>query len=87
MSSEEENQLKKSMQPNRVGMDTLETISDKTSEHNESDGPIDKFNNVRADQERKGSIDIATLKRIPTARGNVREDSLESSERELFSQQ
>ena len=68
-------------------MDTLETISDKTSEYNESDSPIDKFNNVRIDKERQGSIDIATLKRIPTARVKVCEDSLESSERELFSQQ
>ena len=44
--------MKKSMQPDRVGMDTLETISDKTSEYNESDSPIDKFNNVRIDKER-----------------------------------
>ena len=40
------------MQPDSVGMDTLETISDKTSEYNQSDSPIDKFNNVRIDKER-----------------------------------
>ena len=75
------------MQSNKVGRDPLETISDETTEYNESDSPIDKFNNVRIDQERKGSIDITKLKGIPTARVNVREDSLESSASELFSQQ
>ena len=75
------------MQPDRVTINTLETISDKTSEHNESDCPVDKFNNVRVDKEREGSIDIVALENFPTARVKVRGNSLESSERELFSQQ
>ena len=35
---------------------------------------IDKFNNVRMDKERKGSIDLNALKQMPTIRTRLMED-------------
>ena len=37
------------MQHEKNLMDTLETITDKSSENSDTEGYIDKFNNVRAD--------------------------------------
>ena len=67
-------------------MDTLYTISDNSSELTESEGPLDRNNNIRMDQGRAGSIDIGALPQLPTARTQMRADSIDSSEKELFSQ-
>lgn len=62
----------------------METITD-MSEATDEEEQIDKFNHVRADRERQGSIDLSALKHMPTVRTNMMED--DDSHQELFSQQ
>ncbi len=50
--------------------DTMRTITDK-SEDSHEDEQMDKFNHVRKDKERKGSIDLSALQALPTVRTNL----------------
>ena len=71
LSKEDENALRHSManKNDKIMLDCeiMETITDESEASNEEE-QIDKFNNVRMDKERSGSIDLDALKQMPTIR-------------------